>query len=191
MVSEVVWDRIYGPRKERLLAVPVLDNLATLCGQGSIESCQAYTLLGDPATRLAIPEVGPATALEATGGNAVVDLSWTASGTAGADYDLYRSRWADGPYTRVNPSPIPTNGDPVTYSDTTVSNATIYHYYVVALDGEGFESRWSNFNGDCDTQPIPPDPASDCVKAEPLNPNPPARRPTSVSWTPSPAAVST
>jgi hypothetical protein len=174
VVTETVWDRIYGPRKERVLAVPVLDNLAALCGRGSVEACQGYVLLADPATRLAIPEVGPPADVVASGGDAVVDLSWTASGTAGAVYDLYRARDADGPYTRVNGSPIPNNGDPVTYSDTTVSNATVYHYYVVALDSvDGFESRWSNFNGDCDTQPIPPDPASDCVKAEPLNPNPP------------------
>ena len=46
-------------------------------------------------------------------------------------------------------------------------NTKTYFYYVVALDGELFESRWSNFNSDCGVS------GPDCVTATPLNPNPP------------------
>src|SRR4029079_14250761 len=53
-------------------------------------------------------------------------------------------------------------------ADTTVTNGQTYYYVVVARDGAGFESRWSNFNSDC------PGGAPDCVDATPLNPNPPA-----------------
>jgi hypothetical protein len=38
---------------------------------------------------------------------------------------------------------------------------------VVALDGSNFESRWSNFNSDCAIS------GPDCLKATPMNPNPP------------------
>jgi hypothetical protein len=53
------------------------------------------------------------------------------------------------------------------FTDTTVSNALQYYYYVLAVDEWGFESRWSNFNSDCASA------GPDCVDATPLNPNPP------------------
>ena len=51
--------------------------------------------------------------------------------------------------------------------DTDVENARSYFYYVQALDADGFKSRWSNFNSDCDFD------GPDCVMGLPLNPDPP------------------
>lgn len=170
--TDAIWDTLFGRRKERILAMPVMETWVDFCSQGSIEECEHYALLGDPATRLIFPSVDAPEGLQAACGNARVDLSWTASTTAGATYDVYRSGNPNGPYAKVNSAPV----TGTTYADTSVINATKYYYYVVALDAEGFESRWSNFNSDCDldTGTCDSNPADDCVKATPLNPNPPA-----------------
>ncbi len=164
-VTEVMWEDMFGPSKERAVSVPIMDNLAKLCGQGSIEACQHYAYLGDPSLNLVFPAVAPPTDPDAVGGNQVVDLTWTASATPGVTYDVYRTTDpVRTPYTKINPAPLAETS----YRDTGVANAVTYYYVVVALDSEGFESRWSNFNSDCDVD------GPDCVKATPLNPNPPS-----------------
>jgi len=163
-VIGVVWNDLFGPRKVRTVAVPVLDTLAALCLQGSIEPCQNYTFLGDPTLNLVLPGVGAPGQLQAAPGNARVDLSWTASSTPGATYDLYRAtQLVPANYTKLNAAPI----SGTLYADTTALNTTTYYYYAVAVDSQGFESRWSNFNSDCAVS------GPDCVRATPLNPNAP------------------
>lgn len=164
-VADSLFNALYGPTKERTIGVPVMNAISRMCGQGSTEACQGYVLLGDPAADLALPTVGPARNVTATGGNARVDLAWTASTTAGAKYDVYRTiNLAQNPLTKINASPI----TGLAYADTGLTNAQTYYYAVVALDAEGFESRWSHFNTDCAVS------GPDCLKATPLNPNPPA-----------------
>jgi hypothetical protein len=163
-VSDKIWEDLFGRTKERTVEVVVMDVLSALCGQGSIEACQNHVFLGDPATRLVIPSVGPARSLAATPGNASVTLNWTASVTSGAVYDVYRTYDLAGSYTKANTAPLTIPS----FTDTGLRNTTTYYYYVVALDAEGFESRWSNFNSDCAVN------GPDCVKATPVNPSPPA-----------------
>jgi peptidase C25-like protein/fibronectin type III domain protein len=164
--SEEIWRDLFGPPKERELAAPVMDVYANLCGFGAIEPCQNYVLLGDPTTRLAIRTVAPPTGVSAVPGNARVDLSWTASATPGARYDVWRAQ--DAPtntYVRAN------GGTPIlgtTFADLGLTNTKTYYYAVVALDAENFESRWSHLNTDC------PVDGPDCLDARPLNPNAPA-----------------
>ncbi|HKQ62702.1 MAG TPA: C25 family cysteine peptidase [Candidatus Polarisedimenticolaceae bacterium] len=162
-VTESIWDDLFGPHKERTLAVPVLNALTELCTQGSYEPCQNYVLLGDPATRLQVTSVDPAHDLSAGASNMHVDLSWTASATPDVHYDVYRA-------TKLVPVPEYTKigtTTSTTFPDGTVQNAKTYYYYVVAVDSANFESRWSNFNSDCASS------GPDCVQATPLNPNPP------------------
>jgi hypothetical protein len=187
----IIWGDFFGGAKQRELAVPVMDVYADLCGVGAIDACQNYTLLGDPATRMVFPTVAPATAVVAVAGNKRVDLSWTASTTPGATYDIWRSP-ADDPAGIYQPAGHVTG---TTFADTNgLTNAKTYYYYVVALDASQFESRWSNFNSDCAVS------GPDCLSAMPLNPNPPAA-PTglivvdpetggklNLTWTPSPAS---
>jgi len=162
--TQVIWNAMFGPRKERQVGVVALDTLVQLCSQGSIEDCQNYVLLGDPATRLALHDIRAPADLSATAGNARVELSWTASATASVTYDVYRAKILSPPsYTRVATALSATSFD-----DTGLVNTTPYYYYVVARDAAGFESAWSNFNSDCATS------GPDCVHATPLNPDPPA-----------------
>ena len=168
-VTEVVWGEVFGPRKERVIGIPVMDTLVELCANQSIEPCQYYTLLGDPLSRLGLPHVEPATLVEATsstGTTPFVDLSWTASGTPGATYDVYRKEITAGTtsWGKINLPPI----GGASFHDDTVIAAKTYRYYVVASAG-GFESAWSNFNTECE-----PTPGPDCVQAKPLNLVPPA-----------------
>ena len=162
-VIDVVWGDMFGPTKQRVVGPMVLDALARLCGQGATEACQYYALQGDPAMRLVLRDVEPATSLQAAGANARVDLSWTASATPLVVYDIYRADnllWAN--YTKIADDVAGTN-----YSDSGVINARTYYYYLVAQDPDGFESRWSNFNSDCAGS------GPDCVQVTPLNPDPP------------------
>ena len=74
--------------------------------------------------------------LTATGGNQQVSLAWTAS-TGATSYNVKRAATNGGPYTTVA-SPTGTS-----YTDTTVTNGTIYYFVVTAVSASG-ESANSN-----------------------------------------------
>jgi fibronectin type 3 domain-containing protein len=69
----------------------------------------------------------PASGLSATGGNGVVNLSWTAP-TGAVSYNIYRGSSSGG-------ETLLTNVTTTTYSDTSVSNGQGYYYDVTALNG--------------------------------------------------------
>jgi len=163
-VSETLWASMFGNEKNRDLAAPVATVLAGLCGQGSVEPCQNYILLGDPATRLQLRSTEPASSLGAVASNLQVDLNWTASPTPMAKSIVMRHQNLAQPhYITLTPTPT----DLTTFSDSNVTNGTTYYYHVVAVDPDGFHSAWSNFNSDCGVN------GPDCVQATPSNPNPP------------------
>jgi hypothetical protein len=72
----------------------------------------------------------------AQAGYATVVLTWD---NVNADsYNLYRATSASGPYTKITATPISaSNGAPVTYSDTTVTNGTQYFYILTGVDVSG------------------------------------------------------
>lgn len=69
-----------------------------------------------------------------------VVLTWTASTTPVAGYDIYRSTTDGGPYVLLNSTPI-TN---VTYTDTTVQSGQTYFYVTTAVDNNDLQSVYSN-----------------------------------------------
>ena len=79
------------------------------------------------------PLTAPATptGLQATGGNAQVSLSWSAS-TGATSYNVKRSTTNGGPYNTAVASPTATN-----YTDTAVNNGTTYYYVVSAVNTAG------------------------------------------------------
>jgi len=163
-ITDKVWGDLFGPQKERILGSAVANAMNYVCGLGVTQACQNYVLLGDPTTRMVFTTIQPASLLAAVAGNAVVNLTWTASATPGVTYDVWRSEGTPlFGYAKVGSGIGAT-----TYADTSAQNAKTYFYYVVALDAELFESRWSNFNSDCAVN------GTDCVTASPVNPNPPA-----------------
>jgi endoglucanase len=64
----------------------------------------------------------------ATSGNTKVDLKWTAAAGAG-NYILKRSTVSGGPFTSIGTTGM------LTYTDTGLTNGTIYYYVVAAVNG--------------------------------------------------------
>jgi len=112
-------------------------------------------LLGDPCLSLRLPAPPAPGTLQANPLNASVALTWSDATPAPAAYRLYRSANGGATWALVPASPFPASQ--TTYTDTGLTNAVTYSYYVTSLDGAGFEG-----------------PPSSVASATPLNPNPPA-----------------
>jgi fibronectin type 3 domain-containing protein len=93
------------------------------------ESANSSEVSATPSAPLTAPATP--TGLHATGGNAQVSLSWSAS-TSAASYNVKRSTANGGPYNTAVASPTVTN-----YTDTTVTNGTTYYYVVSAVNSAG------------------------------------------------------
>jgi fibronectin type 3 domain-containing protein len=97
----------------------------------SANSSQASATPAAPSQPPAAP-----TGLQATGGNAQAALTWSASAGA-TSYHVKRSTTTGGPYTQVGVTTT------TSFSDTGLTNGTIYFYVVSALNSIG-ESANSN-----------------------------------------------
>jgi fibronectin type 3 domain-containing protein len=74
-----------------------------------------------------------------------ITLTWTASTTAGVNYNIYRGTASGGPYTKLNTTSI----SGLTYVDTTGIPGTKYYYVETAVcvscaSGISGESAYSN-----------------------------------------------
>jgi hypothetical protein len=79
-------------------------------------------------------------ALNGTGTNPQVDLSWSPSTSVGVSgYNVYRGATA-GSYAKVNPSLVPGTA----YADTTAAPGATYYYAATAVDSSGEESGYSS-----------------------------------------------
>lgn len=67
-------------------------------------------------------------------------LSWTASTSTVAGYNIYRSTVSGSGYVLMNTSLVTA----LTYTDLSVQSATTYYYVTTAVDGSGNESTYSN-----------------------------------------------
>ena len=68
-----------------------------------------------------------------------VALTWTASTSTVAGYNVYRGTVNGGPYTLVNTSLVTVQA----FTDATVQNGLIYYYVATAVDTSGNESAYS------------------------------------------------
>jgi hypothetical protein len=164
VMSEGLFEPLFGPQRERVLGVGAHSLRMALWSRGSIVDLQSFAFLGDPATRFATPAPSPPTALTAVSGNGEVELSWVPPAEPADGVRIYRAI-ADpaGTYNLVPCEATSTTS----CVDGSALNAATYYYYAVSHDTDGFEGRASNFNTDCDTGP-------DCVVATPTNPDPPS-----------------
>jgi hypothetical protein len=67
-----------------------------------------------------------------------VTLTWAASSTSGAGYNVYRGAISGGPYALLASGMASTS-----YTDTNVQSGTTYYYVTTAVDSAG-ESAYSN-----------------------------------------------
>jgi hypothetical protein len=65
-----------------------------------------------------------------------VALSWNASSSAVAGYNVYVSASSGGPYSLVNTSPVPSTN----YVDTNVQGGATYHFYITSVSSSYQES---------------------------------------------------
>ena len=97
-----------------------------------------------------VPPPGTPTNLTATAGNAQVSLSWTASPGA-TSYNVLRSITSGGPYGN-----IATGVTTPSYTDTTVTNGTIYYYVVQAVNSSGTSGNSNQASATPTTPPAAP-----------------------------------
>ncbi len=69
-----------------------------------------------------------------------VDLKWKASPSVVVGYNVYRADKSDGPYRKLNSSPVRETN----YKDTTVQADRTYFYRVTAVDAKGGESGFTS-----------------------------------------------
>ncbi len=69
-----------------------------------------------------------------------VALTWSASPSTVAGYNVYRTTTTGQNYVKINPSLVPA----LDYTDSTVQSSTTYYYVTTAVDSSGNESAYSN-----------------------------------------------
>ena len=69
-----------------------------------------------------------------------VDLHWKASVSVVVGYNVYRADKPEGPFRKLNSSPIPKTN----YTDTGVQAGHTYFYKVAAVDAKGNENESPN-----------------------------------------------
>ena len=123
---------VFAPRFPRPIALLILSTASTLllgCGGG-------YGAGGNGGGGSKLP--GAPTGLTATGGNAVVNLSWTA-GSAATGYDVKRSATSGSEMQIASVTAT-------TYADTSVTNGTKYFYVVSAYNSYGTSGNSNEVN---------------------------------------------
>ncbi|NJN64430.1 MAG: hypothetical protein HC882_05815, partial [Acidobacteria bacterium] len=164
-IIQPVYSQLFGRRKERVTGLIDLAVRERLEGQNFPVPLRSLILFGDPLTTLAIPAPPPTEILGIDrDGDGALLVRW-AGVTDAARYRVYRATASLGPYSLVGDVPATVNS----FRDTGLANCFEVYYYVVAIDDDGFESRWSNFNETCLTTRDP----DDCKAGIPQDPNPP------------------
>jgi len=69
-----------------------------------------------------------------------VALTWNASPSTVAGYNVYRGTVSGGPYAKINSSLVAV----LNYTDSTVQSGITYYYVTTAVDSSGNESVFSN-----------------------------------------------
>ena len=69
-----------------------------------------------------------------------VALSWNASSSPVAGYNVYRSLQSGGPYAKLTGSPLPSTS----YADSNVQSGSTYYYVATSVTNNSDESGYSN-----------------------------------------------
>jgi hypothetical protein len=83
---------------------------------------------------------GPPQKQSGSSGEHFAVLTWKASSSVVAGYNVYRADDSGGPYEKLNPSPV----RETSYKDSRVQSGHKYFYLVTSVDAQGRESGFSN-----------------------------------------------
>ncbi|HHN74573.1 MAG TPA: hypothetical protein ENK10_05025, partial [Acidobacteria bacterium] len=164
-ILDPFYEEIFGKHKERLLGNIDARLRADFDNRNKQILLRSFVFEGDPATRMTIPAPPAPEILSIDkAGSGELTLSWTSVAEA-SSYRVYRATHWSSSYILAGD-----NISGTSFTDSGLTNCDDYFYYVVSVDSQGFESRWSNFNETCgDASPDP----SDCKSGVPENPVPP------------------
>lgn len=90
--------------------------------------------------RVDLPAPPQSLVIETIGSGSALRASWRYEGGLVQGFNLYRSNTSQGPYARVNSVSIAGTS----FLDAGLTNGVMYYYVVVAVDGLGNESGYSN-----------------------------------------------
>lgn len=160
-----VYSELFGKRKERVAGLIDLKMRTGLSNLNYVTPLRSMIFFGDPLTRLAVPAPTATriTAIEQDG-NRALRVEWESTPDA-SSYRVYRAGNPGGPYVMAGE----VGGTTTSFVDTGLTNCREYFYYVTAVDAQGFESRWSNYNELCFGERDP----EDCKFGTPEDPLPP------------------
>lgn len=138
---------------------------------GLPDEAKGLVLLGDPSIKLVLPQIDPPQNLTALGGHLKVTLDWDDNIPTVAGYNIYRCLYnsadeclmPDTNFVKINSSPVAASY----FEDTDVVNLITYYYYVVAVDEEAFESKWSNVAFATPKNEQPPSPPTGLAASDP------------------------
>ena len=161
--TSMLGGRWLGEERDRELGALNLSLRLHFDAIGSTTDLRSFSFIGDPATRLIMPDPEPPGVPTVVAGNSQVALSWS----PGPDAVTFRVERAaqgpGGPYAGISPPGL----SATQFTDTQVKNGSVYYYRLVGRDSDGMDSVPSNSNADCPGGPA-------CAEAHPLNPLPPA-----------------
>jgi fibronectin type 3 domain-containing protein len=93
-----------------------------------------------PNSPLKISLSGTGTSSSSPDASHTVALNWDSSSSSVVGYYVYRGTKASGPYTKLNSSPSTSTS----YSDSSVTDGSVYYYVVTAVNSSNIESADSN-----------------------------------------------
>ena len=125
-------------------------------GQDFSETSETFLLFGDPTTELKIPLPRRPTGVSAQTTDQGILLSWNATLDCNREpvlgYNIYRSLTPEGPYSRINTTPITSPA----FRDESPETGTPAYYTVTSLDSDGLESVLSQETSTTPASPTPP-----------------------------------
>jgi hypothetical protein len=165
-ILDPVYEEIFGREKERAVAVIDARLRQKFDTLNDVVNLRSFMLHGDPAGRLSMPSPPKPdiTNIDKAGSGELL-IQWTVPDDPSIDrFRIYRSSLPQGDYVLAGETASASARE---FLDEGLRNCSEYFYYVVSVDSEGFESRWSNYNETCGGT------GEDCASGVPENPDPP------------------
>ncbi|MEJ5165854.1 MAG: C25 family cysteine peptidase [Thermoanaerobaculia bacterium] len=138
-ITDPFYSAFFSPSKERNLGALYFQSFAKVEAMGDSRLAKGIVHLGDPATIFPAPTPGQPLNISISNPSCrVVQISYNPPDSGTYTYNIYRSTEPNSNYTKIS-----SNFSGTTFQDTDLIYGETYYYRIAAVDGEGFEGRWS------------------------------------------------